>query len=80
MINIYQFEGYISSSFHRILVTTGRAKTTMATERNKLCIATFGTGVLSTAKRWIATVDHLFNILNNSWTRVEDVYHLFIVI
>ena len=64
--DINELKGHRGSAFHGIFITTGRAETTVTTERNKLEISAVGTAIHGTTKRRITTVDHLIDIFHLS--------------
>ena len=78
--DIDEFKGHIGCAFHGILIAAGRTETAVASERNKFEVAAFGTAIHGTAKRGVATMDHLLDVLDNSVTRMKGIYHFFIMI
>ena len=80
MLDINKLKRHRSSTFHRILVTTGRAETAVASERDKFKLATMGAAIHGTAKRWITTVDHLIDIFHLSRSGMEGIFDFFIVV
>lgn len=69
-----------SSAVNGVHVATGRTKTAVTTERNKLEITTLGAYIHGTAKRRITTVDHLVHVFDNRWTWMSKIYKFFIMI
>ena len=80
VLDINKFKRHGSSTFYRILVSTGRAETAVTTEGDKFKLAAVWTAVHGTAKRWITTVDHLMNIFHLSSSGMEGIFDFFIVV
>ncbi len=78
--DIDEFKGHIGCAFHGILIAAGRTETAVASERNKFEVAAFGTAIHGTAKRGVATMDHLLDVLNNRGARMKGIDYFFIVI
>lgn len=78
--DIDKFKGHIGCAFHGILIAAGRTETAVASERNKFEVAAFGTAIHGTAKRGVATMDHLLDVLNNRGARMKGIDYFFIVI
>lgn len=62
MLDIDDIEGHGSGSVNSVFSATGRAETAMASKRNKLKLAAFGTAVHGAAIGRISAVDHFFNV------------------
>ena len=80
VLDVNEFEGHLSSSFHGIFITTGRAETAVAPERDIFEITAVGTAKHGTAKRRVATVDHFVDIFKLTFTRVECIFNFIIII
>ena len=63
--NINELKGHRSSAAHSVQVSTGGAKTAVASERDKFKFATAGTAVHGTAIGRIAAVDHFIHVFDN---------------
>ena len=79
MLGIYEFEGHGSSAIYRVHVSTGRTKTAVATKRDKLKMAAVIATVHGAAEGRITTIDHLFDVFDDSRARVKGVIHFFII-
>ena len=84
-----EFTGHMEGAKLIILVAAGRTETAAATERNKLEVTAMGTAVRgspirtsekSAAIRWVATVNHLVDIFDDSRTGMKLVNYVFIII
>ena len=78
--NIDKFEGHTGSAIHGIFVSTSRTETAVATKRNKFKFAAMRAGIQGTAKRRIATVDHLIDIFHLSISGMESIFNFFIIV
>lgn len=65
VLNLNQLKGHGGSAIHGIFISTGRAKTAVAPERNEFKIATMGTTKHGPTEGRIPTVDHFFHVFNN---------------
>ena len=74
-----EFEGHFSGAVNAVLVTTGRAKFGMAAKGYEFKFATMSTAIHGTAKRRIATVNHLFDVFHDNGTGMKDIFYFFIV-
>ena len=80
VLNRNKLKGHTGSTFHRVFVPTGRTGTAVTVERDKFHVATVGTTVHGTAKRWITTVDHLIDIFHLSRSGMKCIFNFFIVV
>ena len=78
--NVNEFKSHGSSTFHRVLITTGRAKAAVTAERDKLEIAAMLTAIHGTAEGGVATMDHFVHIFNNGITWMQCIKHFFIMV
>ena len=78
--DIDELESHVGGTFHGILIAAGRAEAAVAAERDELKVAAFRTTIHSTAIRWVTTMNHLLDVLDNSVTRMKGIYHFFIMI
>jgi hypothetical protein len=77
MVAIKQLKGHGGSTVNGIHVTTRRAETAVAAERDKFPFAAIGAGIHSTTKGGIATINHFFYIFNDRVPWVQDIDHFF---
>lgn len=75
-----EFERHTGGAFHGILVSARRAKAAVAAKRNEFEVPAVRAVVHCTAKRGIATVDHLIDIIHFSFSGMESIYNFFIMI
>lgn len=68
MSNVNEFKSHGSSTFHRVLITTGGTKTAVTAERDKLEIAAMLTAIHGTAEGGVTTMDHFVHVFNNGIT------------
>ncbi len=68
MGNIDQFKGHSGSALHGIKVSTGRAETAVAAERNEFELATVRTAIHGTAKGGISAVNHFIHVFDDGST------------
>ena len=78
--NVNEFKSHGSSTFHRVLIATGRAKAAVTAERDKLEIAAMLTAIHGTAEGGVATMDHFVNISHLSWSGMESIFNFFIIV
>ena len=78
--NVNEFKSHGSSTFHRVLIATGRAKAAVTAERDKLEIAAMLTAIHGTAEGGVATMDHFVHIFNNRITWMQCIKHFFIMV
>ncbi len=78
--DIDEFESHVGGTFHGILIAAGRAETAVAAERDELKVTAFWTAVHGTAKRGVATVDHLRDVFYDSVARMKRINHFFVMI
>jgi len=60
--NVDQFKGYRDSALHGIKVSTGRAETAVAAERDEFQLATVRTAIHGTAKEGVEVSKTLFYV------------------
>ena len=77
MSTVNKFKGHFCRAVNAVLVTAGRAELRMAAERNKFQFAVVGTAIHGTAKRRVATIDHLLNVFHEQWD-VDEGYIQFL--
>ena len=80
VLDINKFKRHGSSTFHGILVSTGRAKTAVTSEWDKFKLTTMRTAIHGTTKRRITTVDHLIDIFHLSISGMKSIFNFFIVV
>ena len=78
--NIDQFKRHTGSALHGIFVSAGRTETAVTAERDKFKVPAVRAVVHCTAKRGIATVDHLIDIIHFSFSGRESIYNFFIMV
>lgn len=78
--DIKEFEGHGSSSVDGVFYTTSGAEAAVAAERYKFERSTGRASVHGTAKGGIPTMNHFFNILDNSLAGMKNIYHFFIMV
>lgn len=77
---IDQFKRHTGRAFHRVFVTTGRAKAAVAAKRNEFKLSAMGAGIHGTTKRGIATVNHFINIFHLSISWMKSIFNFFIIV
>ena len=80
VLYIYQLEGHRGGAFHGIFITTGRTEAAVTAERNKFQLTAVRTAIHGTAKRWIATVNHFFDIFHLSIPGMTSIFNFFIIV
>lgn len=80
VLNTDQFKRHTGRAFHGIFVSAGRAKTAVTAERDKFKVPAVRAVVRCAAKRGIATVDHLIDIIHFSFSGMESIYDFFIMV
>ena len=75
-----KFERHRGSAINGVHVTASGAKTTVASKRNELKIATMGTPIHCTTKGRISTVYHLIHVFNDRIARMSKIYKFFIMV
>lgn len=75
-----QFKGHSSSSVIGIFSAAGRAKLRVTAKRNEFKCSAMGTTIHGTAIRRIATVDNLFNVIQDNRSGFYIVFNDFIKI
>lgn len=75
-----EFKGYGGEEFLAVLDTAGRAEAAFIAKGNELHFSAVGTGIHSTAKGRVATVDHFFDVLHLNDPMVERILNNFIVV
>ena len=78
--DVDELKRHTGGAFHGILVTTGRAETAVAAERDIFEVAAFRAAVHGTAKRGVTTVDHLLDVFNDSVAGMKSINHFFVMI
>ena len=78
--DINEFEGHRCSSVDGVFDTTSGAETAVASERYKFERTTGRTSVHGATKGRIPTMNHFFNILDNSLSGMKNIYHFFIMV
>ena len=63
-----------------VFVAAGRAETALASERNKVKMATRRTSKQSSAIGRISAGNHAINIFNDSFSRTEKIKDMFVII
>ena len=79
MSTVNKFKGHFCRAVNAVLVTAGRAELRMEAERNKFQFAVVGTAIHGTAKRRVATIDHLLNVFHDNGTWMKDIFNFFVV-
>jgi len=72
--------GHAKGTFLIVHVTTGRTETAFASERDKFKFSTVRATIKSTAVRRVTTVNHFVNVMKNSFSRMELIKDVFIII
>lgn len=80
MLHVYQLEGHRGSAFHGVFITTSRTEAAVTAERNKFQLTAVRTAMHGTAKRWIATVNHFFDIFHLSIPGMKSIFNFFIIV
>ena len=78
--DINEFKGHRGSTVHGIFISTGRAETAVAAERDKFQLTAGRAAIHGPAKGRIATIDHLIDIFHFSFSGVESIYNFFIMV
>ncbi len=78
--NVDELEGHIGCPFHGILISTGGTEAAMAAERDKFHFPASGASIHSSTESGIATIDHLFHVLNYRRTWMKNIYHFFVMV
>ena len=78
--DINQLKGHGGSALHGVEISTGRAETTMAAERDKLKLTAVRTAIHGAAKGRIAAVYHFIDIFHLSFSGMEGIFNFFIVV
>ena len=65
-----ELAGHMEGTELIVFVSTGRAKAAFTAKGNKFQISAFGTGIHCPTERWVTTVNHLVNVINDSLTRM----------
>lgn len=76
---VNEFKGHICRAVNAVFAATSGAEFRMATERDEFEFAAVEAAVHGAAVRRIPTVDHLFHVLHNNRTWVEDIFDFLIV-
>ena len=74
--NVNEFKSHGSSTFHRVLIATGRAKAAVTAERDKLEIAAMLTAIHGTAEGGVTTMDHF--VLHRKFTEQNRAWIVFL--
>lgn len=77
MLDIDDLKGHRGSPVDGIHVTTSRAETGMAAERNIFEIPAGRAGIHGATERGIAAMDHFFYIFDNGVTGMLNINHFF---
>ena len=80
VLNTNQFKRHTGSALHGIFVSAGRTETAVTAERDKFKVPAVRAVVHCPAKRGIATVDHLIDIIHFSFSGMESIYNFFIMV
>ena len=80
VLDINKFKRHGSSTFHGILVSTGRAETAVTSEWDKFKLAAMRTAIHGATKGRITTVDHLIDIFHLSISGMKSIFNFFIVV
>ena len=75
-----QFAGHTKSPFLMIHVTTGRAETAFTGKGNRFQLATMRTAINGLSVGGIMAVDHTFDVIQDIFTRPEDIADVFKVV
>ena len=80
VLNTDQFKRHTGSAFHGIFVSAGGTETAVTAERDKFKVPAERAVVHCAAKRGIAAVDHLIDIIHFSFSGMESIYNFFIMV
>ena len=80
VVDVDQFKRHGCSTFHRILVTAGRADTAVAAKRNELKFSAVWASVHGATKRRIPTVDHFLDIFHLRRSGMKSIFDFFIIV
>ena len=75
-----KFAGHVKRTLLIIAVATRRAETALTAESDELEIFTVRAPIHGTTVRRVTTMKHLVDILDNRWTWMKFVNHMFIII
>lgn len=78
--DVNKFEGHRSSSVDGIFDTAGRTEAAVASKGYKFKRTTGRASVHGTTKGWIPTMNHFFNIFDNSLSGMKNINHFFIMV
>ena len=75
-----KLEGHGGGTLLAVLYTTSRAEAAFAAERNELPVPTVGASIQGSTEGRVATVDHLFDVLQFNSSGMEGILNYFIVV
>ena len=79
MCAVNKLKGHTGRAFLGILHTASRAEAAFAAEGNKFHVVASGADIHGTAKRRVATIDHLLNVFHDNGTWMKDIFNFFVV-
>ena len=75
-----KFRSHSVSTFHGILISAGRAETTMTSERNKFEFITTRASIHGAAKGGIPAIDHFIHVFDNRITWMQCINHFLVMV
>lgn len=75
-----EFEGHGGGAFLTVFDTTGRAEAAFAAKGDKFHFPALGAGVHGSAKRRVAAVYHLFDVVHFNSSGMERLLNYFVVV
>lgn len=75
-----EFEGHVCGAFLTVFHSTGRAKSGMAAERDKLKASAVGACIHGSAERGVPAVDHLGDVFHFNVSGMQGVLNDFVVV